>query len=85
VIGIAVTFHLNSQRPPDLLALRAWEHAIIWLWPGGIVMMVEPKNRVIEALGLVWSVLVNGCLYSMVGLAAGALWQRLGRARDRSR
>jgi len=77
LVGMGITHHLQSADPPDIGALRWWSGAVLWIWPGAIVMMVEPDTLAIELFALGFSAVLNIALYGLVGLVIGSIWQRL--------
>jgi hypothetical protein len=74
-VGAAITYHLNSHLPTDLDDFQTWVRIIDWIWPSALVM--APGGSIV-ALAL--SVVANGCLYGVVGLVIGAIWEMLAAA-----
>ena len=77
IVGICLMNYLNLHPPPTLEAVRRWDAIVLWLCPGGIIMMAEPKGPFSEAFALVYSVLLTGWLYCLGGLLVGGIWQKL--------
>ena len=82
LIAFGITWHLNAQRPFDRGGLEVWDRIWIWIWPSGIMMMaLESSSSVIFTfIGVLISAVFNGFIYGIVGLAAGAVWQKLKEA-----
>jgi len=78
LIGAGVTYYLNSHLPTDLESLQTWERIVDFIWPSAMMMMPGDAGGSVIVLAL--SVLANGCLYGVVGFAAGAIWQKLTAA-----
>jgi hypothetical protein len=79
VIAMGITWHLNAQRPIDPSALRAWSKVVIWIWPTAIMMMAGDSDSSVTSgiiVGVI-SAVFNACVYAMVGLVIGAIWQKL--------
>lgn len=84
LIAAGVTSYLEAQRPIDASALRAWISFAVWMWPSSIMMMAADSHNppmVMVALALAVSAAINGCLYGVVGLLLGAVWEKLALPR----
>jgi hypothetical protein len=83
-IGLTDYFQARSSIDPD--ALLEWGKVVFWIWPAGIGMMAGDSGRAASTtmIMLVMCVIGNTLIYGVVGIALGAVWQKL-RERSRSR
>ena len=83
LVALGITCYLNTRRPIDPSALQVWSRVAIWIWPSGIMMMVGDfhSSTTSQIIVGVLSVTANACLYGMVGLAIGAVCQKLTPAK----
>jgi hypothetical protein len=77
-ISAGVTFYLNSGAGVNNKLIHNWSKNVIWVWPTSVMMMAaESTNRLLGGVILMASMVLNACLYAIVGLLVGALFQKI--------
>lgn len=87
LIVIGMTYSLDSRYWNDGETPQVWSRVLLWMWPAGIGMMAgDSGGRAASTtiIMVVMSVIGNTLIYGVVGIALGAVWQKL-REGSRSR
>jgi hypothetical protein len=77
VLLAGLGYYLNPQIPTHREALLILSRFFVWIWPFGIMMMVDTSNTFIAVLILLVSAIFNAGLYGLIGVAIASVWQRL--------
>jgi hypothetical protein len=79
VIAFGITESLHSRRWIDPNAPEVWVRVIPWVWPTAIMLMPGDDRRSTATTVMVvgMSVIANMVIYGILGLAIGAVWQKV--------
>jgi hypothetical protein len=80
VIAMLIAFltsYMNPQQPAQREVLVFMSRHFVWLWPFGIMTMVDSSNPFIALLILFLSAILNACLYGLLGLVIVAASKKL--------